>query len=303
MEALEGIVIIQGLVFIGAFDDHIEIPDLELSFLRLCGGRGGIPLLRLLRCLPLGIVLLELEIGLVILVQCGEIPVTLQKAAHFVCQGVIHDGPFLGPANKGTIRAAAVVTGAVIGDPAFNRHVAPGGIIREVVKGEVVTGGDWGRLAAAVVLPGGVGLEVADFRQPVLLLLKLELQLLDCQTLLFQGQLRQGGVIGQQNIPFFHRIPLGDVNFRDFLGVADHHRLHIVRLDPAAGLLGVAPVIRHARNVNAVDIDGFSLGIFLLKGENSHAHRHHGHPRHSRNDPLGELLGQSFGKLPGLLDF
>ena len=303
MEALKGIVIIQGLVFIGAFDDHIEVPDLEIPFLRLCGGRGGIPLLRVLRCLPLGIVLLELEVGLVVVVQCYQIPAALQKAAHFVCQSVIHNGPLLGPANKGLVWAAAVVTGAVIGDPGLHRHVSPGGIVREVVKGEVVTGGDLGGLVAAVVLPGGVGLEVADLRQPVLLLLELELQLFDRQPLLFQGQLRQCGVVGQQNIPFFHRIPLGDVNFRDFLGVADHHRLHIVRLDPAAGLLGVAPVIRHTRNVNAVDIDGFSLGLVLLHHEDPHAHRCRCHSRHRGNEPFGKLLGERLGKLPGLLDF
>ena len=120
-----------------------------------------------------------MEVCLRVLVQSHQIPVALQKGTHFIHKEIIYNSSLLGPADEGFLRAAAIVAGSIIGNPSLHRHIAPGGIVRKMFKGEVVTGGDLGALAAAVVLPGGIGLEIADFRQPVLLLLELEFQLLN----------------------------------------------------------------------------------------------------------------------------
>ena len=278
MHSLEHGVVCQGHIALRGFEDH---PVVAHGVVRLLGNRrlcGRIALFFGGVRLPGGLILQILGVGRLVFLQGFRVAVALQEAGHLCGQVPVHHGIELGPENQRAIRAAAVK--ATVGiHPFFYGYIAPVTVVRVVAVGEGISLA--AVRAAAVVLPGGIGGVVPDLLEPLLLFFQLQLQLLYAQPLLFQGQVVQGGIEGQQQIPFFDMIALPDLHTGDGLGVGEHNGLDIIRPDQAGGGLLVAPVVRHAADIKIVDVNGLAAA---LGGHGKDACTDSGHRQHGSAD-------------------
>ena len=125
----------------------------------------------------------------------------------------------------------------------------------------------------------------------LLLFFQLQLQLLYAQPLLFQGQIRQGRVKGQQRIALFHRVALLDEDLRHRLGGGEVHGLDPVRGHGAVAFLAVAPIIRHADIHKVIDADRVRIPVAVIIPQAA-PDGHHQHGRHHRDH---DFSGLGFG--------
>ena len=283
MHALEHGVVPQGHIVIGGFEDQIVVGNGVAIFRGLHRFRGGLALVLGFVRLPGGVVLLILLIFRVIGVQRFRVAAALQKPCHFRDQIGIHHRIELCPEDQGAVQAAAVEAIAV--QPFLHGHIAPGAVIRVVVVGKGVALASAGAAAVPIVLPGGIGGVIPDLLKPFLLLLELQLQLLHGKALLFQGQIRQGCVEGQEQVALFHMVALFDLHAGNGLGIGEHDRLDIVRPDQTGGGLSVAPVVRHAADVEVVDINRLAAALGG-SGKDSSTNTSRCQHGNTGNDPL-----------------
>ena len=153
-------------------------------------------------------------------------------------QSVVHRSAVLQPADHRFFRAAAVILFVRIGN--FVGPAQFSAIIRALHR------------KVNFHIHAFHGFQLIDPGQFLLGLPNLQVGLLHVQPLALQLQLRQGGVVGHEDVTLFDLVPFLYLHLGDGLGVGQEHRLNPVGGDGAVALLIVAPELRHAHHGEGV---------------------------------------------------
>ena len=139
------------------------------------------------------------------------------------------------------------------------------------------------------------GFHILDLIQFIPCGVQLQLQFFHLQTFPFQGNIRKGGIIGQQDIAFFHCISGLNQYLCDGLGAGQKHCLDLICGHRTIALLGVAPVFGHADIAERIYIHRLGSTVLVIipaSGTGCHQHCHYGQQDH-RNPPLRFTLHPS----------